>query len=650
MAVAAVGERPRPAQVIAAIRSHRLEVAVAGRRRSQRRPCTSTCRPDPDERVEHVELVQRRIAGDRDRIVEREPPDEHRQPVEHDLFDVRRAARTTSPTSPTASVDVRHRCAIHPTAAADVPPAAPARPTRPASAPVPRPARSPTASRPTVDRSRAPPPGRRRRCWPVRPRRSVVRRTAPPHPRPPRRRSSLVHRQRSERHDVLAAQHQRLTTRRHDPQRRAGLQQPIDQPGRRSHHVLTVVEHHHGRSRLEVLDQAVLDRSTRSRLQPEQGCDLLDNRAVGLRQAEIDEPHTIRRRRTARGGRLRSPVGSCPSRRLRPRSPVAASSSDPTARRARRSDRRSSPAESGGCRWSTVDVRNGGNSRPPTCHSRITRSTPARRCSPRSVTVQLVSDQPRRHIRQHDLPAVARRHDPRRPVQGPPEVVAVTFFGRAGVKSHPHRQPHPILRVDRRPQRRRRVGERRREPITTSREHHPTIGLDRRPQQHIVLRQRLAHPVRIELPPHRRTLDVGEQERHGPRRQRHHHRAEYDTTNTRASSLRQPGYRCTRASHPASPGRFPRRRQPSDVRFPAIPDAVARDYRARISDCEQAVDKGRGRGSCASCPWARSDLATVGSGVEPVNAGVREWLAAPVTHVSAGRPVGAGWADGTMPA
>ena len=104
----------------------------------------------------------------------------------------------------------------------------------------------------------------------------------------------VAHRERSERHHVLAAQDQCLTTRRHDPQGRAGLQQAIDQRSRRSHHVLTVVEHHHGRPRFEVLDQTVLDRSTRRRLQTEQRRHLLDHGAVGLRQGEIDEPHTIR--------------------------------------------------------------------------------------------------------------------------------------------------------------------------------------------------------------------------------------------------------------------------------------------------------------------------------------------------------------------
>jgi hypothetical protein len=85
VAVAALGERPRSVQVITAVRSHRLEVAVAGRSRSRISGAHRPVHQSGDD-VEHVEFVQRRVAGDRDRITDREPSDEDRQPVEHHLL------------------------------------------------------------------------------------------------------------------------------------------------------------------------------------------------------------------------------------------------------------------------------------------------------------------------------------------------------------------------------------------------------------------------------------------------------------------------------------------------------------------------------------------------------------------------------------
>ena len=332
---------------------------------------------------------------------------------------------------------------------------------------------------------------------------------------------------------MLTAQQQRLTTGRHDPQRRAGVQQPIDQPRR-----------------------PVASRAHSCRTPP-RPFSARGTRSGGPRPIDPEPPAARtttpppRPRRSSDCARARSTNHTPPATSVCPRWQASITSRvlpippTPTTVTSRcvfirsdstpsslESDRRSESSGVGRLPAIAVDVRNGGNSRPPTCHSRITRSTPASRCSPRSVTSQSSRISAGRHIRHHDLPAVAGRHDPRRAVQGPPEVVAVTFLGSTGMKSHPHRQPHPILHLDRRPQRRRRVGERRREPITTRREHHPTVRLDRRPQQHVVLRQRLAHPARIELPPHRRSLDVREQERHGPRRQSHDHDAQYDTAST----------------------------------------------------------------------------------------------------------------------
>ena len=281
-----------------------------------------------------------RVAGDGDGVVEREPSDEHRQPVEHDLFALARAARRTSPTLRTGSVDVRHRFAIPPTAAAAVHPTLPARRSCRASVPVPQRVRSPTASRPTADRSRERPHARRRPRWPVRPRRSDVRRTTRPHPRltpvvAVRRAidsgpSAMTCSPCSSSASRLVATTFNLWAR---------LQQPIDQPCRRPHHMLTVVEHQQRRSRLEILDQTVFHRS--SRHLPARRTTTPPPPPPRCRTTPRRGRRTTRRRRSRTGpdGRLRPRVGSCPSRRLRPRSPTGASRSDPTAHRARRCDR-----------------------------------------------------------------------------------------------------------------------------------------------------------------------------------------------------------------------------------------------------------------------------------------------------------------------
>ena len=178
----------------------------------------------------------------------------------------------------------------------------------------------------------------------------------------------------------------------------------------------------------------------------------------------------------------------------------------------------------------TVDVRSAGNTSPPTCQIRTRRIETGELVLPEIVEHRLASQQRRRRVRQQDLTAVPGRHDPRRPVQRTTEVVAVTLLSDSRVQTHPHRHSHTALSPQRGMQRTYRIGERRREPVTARREDVAVKGVDRRAQHRVVNCELHPHRRRIVLPPARRALDVGEQERHRPRRNRCHHRILTRTT------------------------------------------------------------------------------------------------------------------------
>ena len=135
---------------------------------------------------------------------------------------------------------------------------------------------------------------------------------------------------------------------------------------------------------------------------------------------------------------------------------------------------------------------------------RSTRSTPA--------------EQTRRRLGQQDLTAVPGGHHPRCTIQHRTEVIPLAQLGFAGCDAHPHRQLQLPLRGHRRIHRRPRRGERGTHPVTGVLEQPAPVRLDR-PAQHLVVGgQRHPHPVGVGLPPTGRTLDIGEQKRHHPRR------------------------------------------------------------------------------------------------------------------------------------
>ena len=114
-------------------------------------------------------------------------------------------------------------------------------------------------------------------------------------------------------------------------------------------------------------------------------------------------------------------------------------------------------------------------------------------------------------------------HHPRRTVQHRTEVVGLPQFGFAGRDPHPHRQLQLALRGHRGIDRTLRRGERGAHPITGVLEQEAAVRLDRLAQHLVMCGQRRPHPLGVGLPPTGRTLHIGEQKRHHPRRSSRRH-------------------------------------------------------------------------------------------------------------------------------
>ena len=119
---------------------------------------------------------------------------------------------------------------------------------------------------------------------------------------------------------------------------------------------------------------------------------------------------------------------------------------------------------------------------------------------------------------EQDLTAMPGSHHPRGTVQHRTEVVPVPQFGLAGRQPHPHRQLQRPLRVHRGIHRRPRRGERRAHPVAGVLEQKPPCAsiAARNTSSCAASATRIA--IGVGLPPTGRTLDIGEQKRHHPRR------------------------------------------------------------------------------------------------------------------------------------
>ena len=126
----------------------------------------------------------------------------------------------------------------------------------------------------------------------------------------------------------------------------------------------------------------------------------------------------------------------------------------------------------------------------------------------------------RRHCHQ-DLTAVTRGHHPSGAIQHRPEIVAITFLSLTGGDTHTHRQLEQPFRFDRRVDRSTSRPERGAHPVPGVLEQPTAMSLDRRTQHPVMHRQSRAHRLGFGFPTTGRTLDIGEQERHSPRRANH---------------------------------------------------------------------------------------------------------------------------------
>ncbi len=144
------------------------------------------------------------------------------------------------------------------------------------------------------------------------------------------------------------------------------------------------------------------------------------------------------------------------------------------------------------------------------------------------VVVDEIAYELGRHLREHDLPAVCRRHDSGGAGRGEAEVVAVARLRRAGVDSDADPQGNAgvprfgvdgvnaggggLDRVDG-------GREHRVDPVTGRLDHVSTVRLDRLAQDRVVARQSDVHRVGMRFPLVRGFLEIGEQEGHRARRQ-----------------------------------------------------------------------------------------------------------------------------------
>jgi hypothetical protein len=124
-------------------------------------------------------------------------------------------------------------------------------------------------------------------------------------------------------------------------------------------------------------------------------------------------------------------------------------------------------------------------------------------------------------------------HKPRGAIQHTTEIVALAQFGIPGVYPHPHpqRRETPVhlrygaLRIQCGPHRVMGRREHRVSPVACRLNHMAVVGPHRLAQNLVVTDQRDAHLPAMLVPQPRRTLHIGEQERHGASRQRFHNQS-----------------------------------------------------------------------------------------------------------------------------
>ena len=132
-----------------------------------------------------------------------------------------------------------------------------------------------------------------------------------------------------------------------------------------------------------------------------------------------------------------------------------------------------------------------------------------------------------RGCRHQDLTSVGHTHQAGRAVHPTSVVVAVARFGLARVNSDPHCQRSglpPLLAAERDLCCDRGIdgivcrGERGVVPVAGGLHHMPTMALDRLAQDRVVAGEGSLHCVGVLFPEARRALEIGEEERHRPRR------------------------------------------------------------------------------------------------------------------------------------
>ena len=302
--------------------------------------------------------------------------------------------------------------------------------------------------------------------------------------------------------------------------------------------MLAIVEQDQQILGAEELDDALLERRARTRLHTQRCHHDLVHRVNVSRRCELTEPRTVGKPRQHVGGHLdrQTRLSDAPCARDRHHPDVFQRGHDPFELRASANERGQLHRQVARVGVERTQRREVGRQVRVRDLDDALRSTEVAQSvlaeiAQRDLRADVIAHEIGAGGRRHDLSAVRRRGDASGTVHRRAVVVAVTHLRHPGVQTHPDLQrlgEHPLLagqralRVDRS---RHCVGcsaERSVQAIAGGLHHMAVALLHRASQDLVVARQRIAHRLGMLLPEAGRALEIGEQERHRPRREVSH--------------------------------------------------------------------------------------------------------------------------------
>ncbi len=218
-----------------------------------------------------------------------------------------------------------------------------------------------------------------------------------------------------------------------------------------------------------------------------------------------------------------------------------------------------------------------------------------------------------RRMRHQHLTAMCRRHQPRCPIQRRPEIVTVPSLGLTGMKPDPNPQPfhtvpplvgEPSLACNSRRSRIASSPEDRMHAITRRLNHPAADRLDYLPQDLVMASQRGLHRLGVLLPQTRRSLEIGEQERHRPARQLGHPTPPVGAHSQSAANRSRQPHETARTSAPLQAPRRAQNPHPPGHGRPRLPHIPLQGRRDTPYACAAVAT--RLTASVRPYPWQRA--------------------------------------------